>query len=391
MTCMRKGHLLGNVLIVKGDLIRLSKSCIGAAEKNAVMDVLDSEYLGMGQKTKDFENILSAYFNRTSTCVVNGTAALHLALQAVGVGIGDEVLVPSITYVSSFQAIAATGATPIACDIDPTTFCLDVNVAESRITENTKAMMPVHYAGGMGPISKYYELANKHGLRVVEDAAHALGSQYDGNLIGSFGDITCFSFDGIKNITAGEGGCIVTSDPKVIEKVKNSRLLGVDKDTEARFNRKRSWDISVTDQGWRYHMSDIMSAIGISQFHRLDEFSSKRQKLAERYGVKLKSSGRIIPLISDFKNIVPHIYVIKIKGCINRALLRKNILARGVETGIHYTPNHLLDYFRHDVKLDLPVTDLHFPTILSLPLHPDLSFDDVDRVCHILISELKKL
>ena len=138
-------------------------------------------------------------------------------------------------------------------------------------------------------------------------------------------------------------------------------------------------------------MSDIMSAIGISQFHRLDEFSSKRQKLAERYGVKLKSSGRIIPLISDFKNIVPHIYVIKIKGCINRALLRKNILARGVETGIHYTPNHLLDYFRHDVKLDLPVTDLHFPTILSLPLHPDLSFDDVDRVCHILISELKKL
>ena len=391
MTCMRKGTLLGSVLIVKNNLIRLSKSCIGAAEKEAVMNVLDNEYLGMGQKVKDFEYLLSEYFGRPSTCVVNGTAALHLALQAVGVGLGDEVLVPSITYVSSFQAIAATGATPISCEIDPATFCLDVKDAEARITEKTKAIMPVHYAGGMGSIPDYYELANRYGLRVIEDAAHALGSSYNGKLIGSFGDIICFSFDGIKNITSGEGGCIVTSDPEVIEKVKNARLLGVERDTEARFNQKRSWDISVSAQGWRYHMSDIMAAIGIAQFNKMGDFARKRQALAQRYNINVKSISGIKPLIADFKNIVPHIYVIKVDIPFDRELFRENMLAKGVETGIHYTPNHLLGYFINDEKESLPVTELNFPKILSLPLHPDLSYADIDLVCEILITELETL
>ena len=354
------------------------------------MDVLDSEYLGMGQKVKDFEDLLSNYFNSPATCVVNGTAALHLALQAIGLGVGDEVLVPSITYVSSYQAIAATGATPISCDIDPSTFCLDVKDAESRVTERTKAIMPVHYAGGMGSLSEYYELANKHGLRVVEDAAHALGSRYEGKLIGSFGDIICFSFDGIKNITSGEGGCIVTTDPMVIERVRNSRLLGVEKDTEARFMRKRSWDISVSAQGWRYHMSDIMAAIGIAQFNRITEFSSKRQALAQRYNTNLESVQGIKPLISNFQNIVPHIYVIKIENHFDRLLLRENMLAQGVETGIHYTPNHLLDYFNHNDQKPLLLTELNFPKILSLPLHPDLSQADVDLVCKVLVTALDK-
>ncbi|MEC8458235.1 MAG: DegT/DnrJ/EryC1/StrS family aminotransferase [Bacteroidota bacterium] len=366
----------------------MSKSCIGAAEKEAVMNVLDNEYLGMGQKVKDFEYLLSEYFGRPSTCVINGTAALHLALQAVGVGLGDEVLVPSITYVSSFQAIAATGATPISCEIDPATFCLDVKDAEARITEKTKAIMPVHYAGGMGSIPGYYELANRYGLRVIEDAAHALGSSYNGKVIGSFGDIICFSFDGIKNITSGEGGCIVTSDPEVVEKVKNARLLGVERDTEARFNQKRSWDISVSAQGWRYHMSDIMAAIGIAQFNKMGDFAEKRQALAQRYNNNVKSISGIKPLIADFKNIVPHIYVIKVDIPFDRELFRECMLAEGIETGIHYSPNHLLQYFITDEPVALPVTELNFPKIVTLPLHPDLSFDDVDRVCALVTTAL---
>jgi len=384
MKCLKRDSRHGRNTKMANKLIRLSKSCIGDAEKQAVLGVLDTEYLGMGEKVKFFEQILTEYFGQTATCVTNGTAALHLALQAAGVGIGDEVLVPSVTYVASFQAIAATGAKPIACEIDPTTFCLDAKDAESRVTEKTKAIMPVHYAGGSGHISEYYALANRHGLRVIEDAAHALGSSYNGKLIGSFGDIICFSFDGIKNITSGEGGCIVTSDVHVTEKVKNARLLGVERDTEARFNRARTWDVSVTDQGWRYHMSDIMAAIGIAQFKKIDVFGSKRQEIANRYNSKIKSLVDIRPLISDFTNIVPHIYVVMIDIPFDRDLMREYMLREGIETGIHYLPNHLLDYFSDKELKPLPVTELNFPKIVSLPLHPDLSFGDVDRVCAVL-------
>ena len=386
---MKKVIHHGRSSVMASNLIRLSKSCIGDAEKEAVLDVLNREYLGMGQEVQLFENMLTEYFGQEATCVVNGTAALQLALQAAGVGYGHEVLVPSITYVASFQAISATGATPIACEIDPETFCLDVKDAELRISKNTKAIMPVHYAGGTGPLAEYYALASKYDLRVIEDAAHAFGSSYNGKLIGSFGDIICFSFDGIKNITSGEGGCIVTNDSEIIEKIKTSRLLGVEKDTEARFSQKRSWDVNVSAQGWRYHMSNIMAAIGVAQLKKVDEISTRRRKLAQRYNAKLESVAGVRPLISDFTNIVPHIYVVYIEGRFDRILLRETMLSEGIETGLHYTPNHLLDYFSGPVIKALPITEQSFPKILSLPLHPDLTFEDVDSVCTVLSSALR--
>ena len=221
--------------------IKLSKSCISKSEKDAVLKVLDNEYLGMGNEVQKFENTLTDFFGRPTVCVSTGTAALHLALQAVGVGIGDEVLVQSITYVSSFQAISATGATPVACDIDSESLCIDWKDAEKRLTRKTKAIMPVHYAGGVGRLNEIYEFANKHGLRVIEDAAHAFGTIYEGKEVGGFGDISCFSFDGIKNITSGEGGCIVTDNEIILQKIRNARLLGVENDTDKRFSGKRSW------------------------------------------------------------------------------------------------------------------------------------------------------
>jgi len=370
-------------------LIRLSKSCIGEAEKNAVMGVLDNGYLGMGSAVQKFENNLKVFFGREVVCVANGTAALQLALQASGVGPGDEVLVQSLTYVASFQAISATGALPVACDVDSSFVTLDWRKAEGRITERTKAIMPVHYGGAVGELDEIYSLAEKYSLRVIEDAAHAFGTKYNNKIVGSFGDIACFSFDGIKNITSGEGGCVVTSDKEVLQKIQDSRLLGVERDTEKRYSSTRSWEFQVNEQGWRYHMSDIMAAIGLEQLKRFPEFSLKRKSLASHYDNLLKGSGLIEPLIRDYSSVVPHIYVVRIKNGKSRNLLQQQLLQIGIQTGIHYKPNHTLNYYRTESPYNLKVTDQIYPELLSLPMHPDLNFKDIELICRNLLSLLR--
>jgi dTDP-4-amino-4,6-dideoxygalactose transaminase len=367
-------------------MIRLSKSTITESEKRAVMDVLDREYLGMGQEVLKFEKRLEDFFGRPATCVANGTAALHLACQAIGIKVGDEVLVPSLTYVASFQAISASGAKPIACDINVDTLTLDWKDAKKRLTSKTKAIMPVHYAGGAGDIDGIYKFANQYGLRVIEDAAHAFGSNYNGIQIGSFGDIACFSFDGIKNITSGEGGCIVTEDNSVIKKIRDARLLGVENDTIKRYSGERSWDFDVSNQGWRYHMSNIMAAIGVEQLKRFPELKNKRQLLARRYDMLLLKNKSIICLKQDYSNIVPHIYVVRIKELLNREKLREAMLREGIQTGVHWKPNHLLSMYRTEGILPLAVTDSIYPTLITLPLHADMNESDVDFVCEKLIT-----
>jgi dTDP-4-amino-4,6-dideoxygalactose transaminase len=370
-------------------LMRLSKSVIGEGEKQAVLRVMDREYLGMGMEVEEFENLLTSFFGRPTVCVNSGTAALHLALQGVGLGKGDEVLVQSITYLSSFQAISATGAKPIPCEVDPVTVTLDVKDVEKRLTNKTKVVMPVYYAGGIGKLDEIYTFAESNGLRVVEDAAHTFGSLYKGKKVGSFGDIACFSFDGIKNITSGEGGAIVTNDRKVLQKVRDARLLGVEKDTKKRFAGQRSWDFDVRYQGWRYHMSNIMAAIGIEQLKRFPEFAAKRQKLAKRYQENLSNTDSIELLEQDFDFIVPHIFVIKLRLG-DRDDVRKNMLKKGIETGFHYQPNHFLTLYNLDESCALPITEQIFPTLLTLPLHPDLEELDVDYICSHLLGILSQ-
>ena len=192
--------------------MRLSKSCIGEAERRAVNRVLNRGFFGMGQEVNEFEAALGQFFGRTAICVVNGTAALHLALQAIELKPGDEVLVQSLTYVASFQAITATGAIPIPCDVCAKSLTIDLGDAKQKLSTRTKAIMPVHYAGGVGDLDRIYKFAKNNGLRVIEDAAHAFGTTYKGKEVGARGDIVCFSFDGIKNITSGEGGCVVSND-----------------------------------------------------------------------------------------------------------------------------------------------------------------------------------
>lgn len=371
-------------------LIRLSKSSIGADEKRAVMGVLDREYLGMGVEVQNFEKALTEFFGRPALCVVNGTAALHLALQACGIGRGDEVLVQSLTYVASFQAISATGAVPIPCDIDPLSLTLYLQDAEKRLTPRTKAIMPVHYSGGVGELDQIYSFARTHGLRVIEDAAHAFGTTYKGKRVGGFGDIACFSFDGIKNITSGEGGCVVTSDPDVIRAIQDARLLGVENDTVMRYSDQRSWTFDVSRQGWRYHMSNIMAAIGIEQLKRISEFALKRKLLAQAYDKHLRENPNIKLLNHDYSSVVPHIFVVEILNGLDRDLIRQALADKLIQTGIHYPPNHMLSLYSEPVLHPLLFTDSLYPRLLSLPLHVDMDLSDVSYICSELIDALSR-
>lgn len=369
---------------MSSNTIRLSKSTISQQEKDAVAGVLDREFLGMGEDVKEFENALTNFFGRQAVCVVNGTAALHLACQGVGLGAGDEVLVQSLTYIASFQSISAAGAIPVACDVLADTLTIDLEDAQKRITPRTKAIMPVHYASGVGNLDEVYRFAKKNNLRVIEDAAHAFGSEYCGNKIGSIGDITCFSFDGIKNITAGEGGCIVSDDVAVMDNIRNARALGINVSLQSRYHDNSLWSFGCTSQGWRYHMSNIMAAIGLEQLKKFPLFSEKRKSLAKYYNELLRNSDHIQPLYLDFDEIVPHIYVVKVM--VDRDKVKKYMVQHGIEVGIHYFPNHNLQFYKAVGDLELSVTDEVFPKLLTLPMHIELTEEDVKYVCDHLVK-----
>ncbi|TQV64343.1 MAG: DegT/DnrJ/EryC1/StrS family aminotransferase [Sulfurovum sp.] len=357
--------------------IRLSKSSVSQAEKDAVVKVLDKEYLGMGEEVKLFEEKIKNYLETSMdvVCVSTGTSALHLALSALGVKDGDEVLVPSLTYVASYQAISATGAKPISCEINSNTLFLDVEDAKTKITKNTKVIMPVHYASSSKGMDEVYKLAQEFGLRVVEDAAQAFGSKRDGKLVGTEGDIICFSFDGIKNITSGEGGAILSHDKEFIQKVQDGRLLGVEKDTDKRYSGQRSWDFDVNYQGFRYHMSNIMAAIGIVQIDRIEDFKIRRQTIAKKYLNAFKNINQIQNLDFNFDEVLPHIFVIQAQ---QRDELREYCILNNIECGIHYKPNHLLNKYKIDYIL--PITEKIYENILTLPCHFDLTEEEQNTV-----------
>lgn len=364
-------------LELKMNKIRLSKSSISQAEKEAVLRVLDKEYLGMGEEVKLFEEKIKNYLETSMdvVCVNTGTSALHLALSALGLKDGDEVLVPSLTYIASYQAISATGAKPISCEINPSTLFIDVNDARAKITKNTKVIMPVHYASSSIGMDEVYKLAQEFELRVVEDAAQAFGSKRDGELVGTQGDIICFSFDGIKNITSGEGGAILSYDKKFIQKVQDGRLLGVEKDTQMRYASQRSWDFDVKEQGFRYHMSNIMAALGMVQIDRLEDFKNKRQNIAKIYVDAFKDIDEIRTLELNFDEVLPHIFVIRAQ---KRDDLREYLIANSIECGIHYKPNHMHTKYQSDFSL--PLTEQIYEEILTLPCHFDLTNNEQNIV-----------
>ena len=347
--------------------IRLSRSDIGISEYLSVIKCLKKGMLGMGQEVAEFENLLANYLNSNVVCVSSGTAALHLALEALNLDRGSEVLVPSLTYVATFQAITAAGMVPKSVDIDPDTGNISCKYLENALTSKCKVVLPVLYAGNTSHYRNIIRWAKAKSLRVVCDAAHAFGSVDKGELVGSFGDITCFSFDGIKNITSGEGGCIVSKDLDVINLSKDKRLLSVHKDSEMRYENKRSWDFDVSNQGWRYHMSNVHASLGISQFKRRNAFFRKRKKIAKLYDLLLNDSKVLKPFKRNYEEIVPHIYPVLLNDNINREGFINYLRRRRIQIGIHYKPNHCLTFFKSDISLKN--TEDTYSRLISLPIH----------------------
>ncbi len=361
-------------------MIKVSQGILGTEELAAVREAFDYGYFGHAHTVIAFENALKEYLGAPDVVAVNsGTSALHLALDALGIGHGDEVIVPSLTFVSAFQAIAMTGAVPVACDVHGDTLLMDVDDAESRITPRTKALMPVHYAGQSCDVERLKAINRRYGLHIVEDAAHAFGSWYRGERVGSRSDVACFSFDSIKNITCGEGGAIACRDGGLASRLRQKRMLGVDRGSGgAAVSKGCNWHFSVVTQGFRYHMSNINAAIGLAQLSKIDRFVAHRRAICRRYDEAFRAIEGLRLLSTDYDQVAPHIYVVRV-GDGQRDALMRHLADQEIEAGINYIPNHFHPYFRGSGE-GLPETEQAFSEILTLPLHCRLADEDVAKV-----------
>jgi dTDP-4-amino-4,6-dideoxygalactose transaminase len=363
-------------------MIKVSQGCLADEELAEVREAFAYGYFGLAHKVLAFEQELQEYLGADQVVATStGTAALHLALAALGIGAGDEVIVPSLTFVASFQAIRATGAMPVPCDVEPDTLRLDLADAARRITARTKALMPVHYAGNPCNMDALLELGAARGIRIVEDAAHAFGATYRGQRIGSFGDITCFSFDSIKNITCGEGGAVVCQDAEVAETIRQMRQLGMKRPAPASGSDKvasRFGPFDVVSLGYRYHLSNINAAIGLAQLRKAERFLARRRAICLRYDAAFADLPAIKRLRINYGEAAPHVYVIRVRDG-RRDALRDFLAEWGIETGINYVPNHLHSYFRRD-GVTLPQTERAYAEILTLPLHCALADEDVAAI-----------
>ncbi len=360
-------------------MIKVSRGCLGEEELAAVKEAFDYGYFGLAYKVLEFEEALKNYLQAEHVVATNtGTSALHLALEVLDVGKGDEVIVPSLTFVASFQSVTATGATPVPGDIYADTLLINIEDVRKRITPKTKVIMPVHYSGNPCDMDALLAIGKELNIRIVEDAAHALGSSYKGRRIGSFGDVTCFSFDSIKTITCGEGGAVVCNNEELAEKLRLKRLLGIDRKSHAASWKERAWFFEVKSQGFRYHMSNINAAIGLEQLKKIDSFISRRREICQQYDTAFKNISWIAPLQADYSEVAPHIYVVRIKHG-KRDQVMNYLKSKDIETGINYVPNHLHPFYANE-NVNLPETVKAYDEILTLPLHYGLSDDDVEVV-----------
>lgn len=347
-------------------MINVAKPSTGKAELDSIEAVLKTGWLGMGDKVFQFENELKKIFKRKYVIGVNtGTTAIHLALDALGVKDSDEVIVPSLTFIGTVQPILLCRARPVFCDIELDDLNMSAKHLKRLITKRTKVIMPVHYGGVPCNMDEILNIGKEFGINIVEDAAHAFGSKYNGRLIGSFGDIACFSFDPIKNITCGEGGAIALDDDCMAEDMIKKRILGVDKDTWTRYKHKRNWFYEVHVKGYRYHMSNINAAIGIAQLKKFDAFAKKRCSIAKFYDRELSSLKGLRILRHDLNQTVPFNYTILAE---RRDDLMGHLKRRGIGTVINYIPNHMQPIFA-DIRAKLPNTEAAYKKIVSIPLH----------------------
>ncbi len=360
---------------------------LGDEEIDSVVETLRSGWLTTGPKAKRFEQLFAEAVAAEHAIAVNScTSALHLALEAVGVGPGDEVLLPTLTFASTGEIVMHLGATPVLVDCG-SDFLMDVGEMEAKITPRTKAVVPVHYGGHPCDMERLLRIAGERGLRVIEDAAHALPARYGDRPIGGLGDITCFSFYANKTITTGEGGMVTTNDAELADRVRLMSMHGISKDAWKRFSAEGAWYYEITAPGYKFNMTDIAAAIGIQQLAKSDRFWERRAEIASRYDAAFAPTPEVVtpPTELHVQNAW-HLYVIRLQTellTISRNEFITQLNDAGIGTSVHYLPLHMHPLYRDRfgyANSDLPRAADLFDRIISIPIHLKLTDDDVEFI-----------
>jgi len=372
---------------------------IGEEEIQEVVNCLRSGWLTTGHIAAQFEKDFAAAIGAKYAAAVNSaTAGLHLALEAIGIEPGDKVLTTPYTFTASAEVIRYLGADPLFVDIESDTFNLSPELVESafqRRPEGIKAILPVHLAGQSCPMDRLLAIAGEHGVRVVEDAAHALPATFQGRNIGTLGDATVFSFYATKPLATGEGGMVTTDSEDIFKRIKIMRLHGISRDIWDRYTAdKPNWYYEVVAPGFKYNMPDIIAAIGIHQLKKTERFHKRRKEIAEAYDQAFADLPLTLPHVRDRNDVHAwHLYVIKldlVKLSITRDVFIEKMAKLGVGTSVHFIPLHLHPYWRDRYGLkpgDFPVASDCFQRVVSLPIYPKMTGQDVDKV----ISAVRKV
>jgi dTDP-4-amino-4,6-dideoxygalactose transaminase len=357
-------------------------------EVAAAVAALERGWLGMGGYVGRFESALQDFIgaaDRHVVAVSTGHAALHLGLLLAGVGPGDEVLTPSLNNVADLQAIVATGAAPVFCDVRDDTLCIDLESAGRLIGPRTRALIVTDYACHLCDHTGVAGLAEHHGVRVLHDAAHSFGSHWAGKAVGSFSDLAMFSFDPVKTLTCIDGGALIVRSAAEAEAVREMRLLGMDQAPAVMYQDRRAWTYDVRRPGFRYHLANLHAALGQAQLAKMPDITRTRRAACARYSQRLaRLPGVRIPR-TTFEDVTPFLYYIRTPAE-GRPALQAHLAEREVETGIHWQPGHGFSLFQKYRRGDLTVTERAAGEILSLPLHSRMCLDTVDRVCDAIES-----
>ncbi len=366
--------------------VKFSPPLIGEEEINEVVDTLRSGWITTGPKTRQFEREFADYVGAPAALALNScTAALHTALVAAGIGPGDEVITSVMTFAATVNVIEHVGATPVLVDVCPDTLNLDPNHVKNAVTQQTKAILPVHFAGHPAEMEPIRAMADAHGLLVLEDAAHAIPASYRGTAVGATSNPVAFSFYATKNLTTGEGG-MLTGDPDLIERVKCISLHGMSREAWGRYERGGTWRYDVGQPGFKYNMTDVQAALGLWQLRKLKSFRCRREQIVASYLAGLGDLPIDLPACRADVQHAWHLFVIRLRlpaMSIDRDEFIRQLHDRGVGTSVHFIPIHYHSYYRTKYGYSsaaFPVAGAEFERILSLPLNPAMSEDDVAQV-----------